>query len=164
MLQQLITFNLISYAKINTASNGDLLNTYIVNGPKREIEEISSEIYDQLSHIDKIDLSSVYTPRKMTLFKTAPVINYQNNDQKKYTILELYTHDRPGLISIVAQVFIDCKIHLINAKLVTLVDQVEDVFFITTLEHRILSTDRKLQLKKALLLALTNTTHTLDHK
>ena len=147
-------------AKINTASNGDLLNTYIVNGPKKEVEEISSKIYDQLSHIDKIDLSSVYTPRKMTLFKTAPVINYQNNDQKKYTILELYTHDRPGLVSIVAQVFIDCKIHLINAKLVTLVDQVEDVFFITTLDHKTLSANRKLQLKKALVLAFTDTTHT----
>ena len=147
-------------AKINTASNGDLLNTYIVNGPERGVEEISSKIYDQLSHIAKIDLSNVYTPRKMTLFKTEPVINYQNNDQNKHTILELYTHDRPGLISIVAQVFIECKIHLINAKLVTLVDQVEDVFFITTLEHKTLSVNRKLQLKKALVLAFTDTTNT----
>ena len=128
--------------------------------PKRDTKEISNRIYDQLSHIEKIDLSNVYTPRKMTLFKTAPVINYQNSDQNKYTILELYTHDRPGLISIVAQVFIDCKIHLINAKLVTLVDQVEDVFFITTLDHKILSTDRKLQLKKALVLSFTDETHT----
>ena len=147
-------------AKINTASNGDLLNTYIVNGPKRDTKEISRKIYDQLSHIEKIDLSNVYTPRKMTLFKTVPVINYQNSDQNKYTILELYTHDRTGLISIVAQVFIDCKIHLINAKLVTLVDQVEDVFFITTLDHKILSTERKLQLKKALVLSFTDKTHT----
>ena len=142
-------------AKINTASNGDLLNTYIVNGPKRDTEEIISGISDQLLHIDKIDLSTVYIPRKMTLFKTAPVINYQNNVQGKHTILELYTHDRPGLISTVAQVFIDYKIHLINAKLVTLVDQVEDVFFITTLDHKPLSPNRKLQLKTALVHVFT---------
>ena len=147
-------------AKINTASNGDLLNTYIVNGPKRDVEEISSKVYEHLSHIVKIDLSYVYTPRKMTLFKSSPIINYQNSDQNKYTILELYTNDRPGLVSIVAQVFIDCKIHLINAKLVTLVDQVENVFFITTLDHKILSANRKLQLKKALVHALSDTTHT----
>ena len=144
-------------AKINTASNGDLLNTYIVNGPKRDTKEISNRIYNQLSHIEKIDLNNVYTPRKMTLFKTAPIINYQNNDQKLHTTLELYTHDRPGLISIVAQVFIDCKIHLINAKLVTLVDQVEDVFFITTLDNKPLSANRKLELKKALVLAFRDT-------
>ena len=143
-------------AKINTASNGDLLNTYIVNGPKRESEEIINGISSQLIHIDKIDLSTVYIPRKMTLFKTAPVINYQNNVQGKYTILELYTHDRPGLISTVAQVFIDCKIHLINAKLVTLVDQVEDVFFITTIEQKALNSNRKLQLKIALVNAFTD--------
>ena len=142
-------------AKINTASNGDLLNTYIVNGPERGAEEIISGITSQLFHIDKVDLSNVYVPRKMTLFKTAPVINFQNNVQKKYTIIEIYTHDRPGLISTVAQVFIDCKIHLINAKLVTLVDQVEDVFFITTLDHEPLTSRRKLQLKQALVQALT---------
>ena len=142
-------------AKVNTASNGDLLNTYIVNGPKTDSADIVSGIEHQLSHVSKIEMSTVYTPRKMTLFKTAPVINYQSSEQKKYTILELYTHDRPGLISTVAQVFIDCKIHLINAKLVTLVDQVEDVFFITTLEHKPLTPGRKLQLKEALVHAFT---------
>ena len=143
-------------AKINTASNGDLLNTYIVNGPERMKEEIVNGISSQLNHLNKIDLSTVYIPRKMTLFKTEPVINYQNSLQRKHTILELYTHDRPGLISTVAQVFIDCKIHLINAKLVTLVDQVEDVFFITTIEHTALNSNRKVQLKKALVDALTD--------
>ena len=143
-------------AKINTASNGDLLNTYIVNGPKRAEKEIINGIYSQLTHINKLDLNTVYIPRTMTLFKTAPVINYQNDVQKKYTILELYTHDRPGLISTVAQVFIDSKIHLLNAKLVTLVDQVEDVFFITTYDHKPLSQNRKIQLKKALVHVFTD--------
>ena len=119
-------------------------------------EEIVNGISSQLNHLNKIDLSTVYIPRKMTLFKTEPVINYQNSLQRKHTILELYTHDRPGLISTVAQVFIDCKIHLINAKLVTLVDQVEDVFFITTIEHTALNSNRKLQLKKALVDAFTD--------
>ena len=143
-------------AKINTASNGDLLNTYIVNGQKRAEKEIINGISSQLTHINKIDLNTVYIPRTMTLFKTAPVINYQNDVQKKYTILELYTHDRPGLISTVAQVFIDSKIHLLNAKLVTLVDQVEDVFFITTYDHKPLSQNRKIQLKKALVHVFTD--------
>ena len=142
-------------AKINTASNGDLLNTFIVKGPDRDTKEIVNEISNNLTDLNKIDVSEVYTPRKMTLFRTAPVINYQNNVQDKHTILELYTHDRPGLISTVAQVFIDCKIHLLNAKLITLGDQVEDVFFITTIDHKALSSNRKLQIKKALVDAFT---------
>ncbi len=53
--------------------------------------------------------------------------------------MELYTHDRPGLLSAVAQVFLAYQIQVINAKMVTLGDQVEDVFFITNIEDNSLS-------------------------
>jgi len=145
-------------AKINTASNGDLLNTYIVNGPERQSDDIIDGITAQLADLDNIvAYCPVYTPKKMTLFKTAPVINYQENEQDKHTILEIYTHDRPGLISTVAQVFLQCNIQLINAKLVTLVDQVEDVFFITTHACKPLNPMQKVQLKEALVTALSHT-------
>jgi [protein-PII] uridylyltransferase len=143
-------------AKINTASNGDLLNTYIVNGPERHDEEIIKGISQQLADLEHIDAySPTHTPRKMTLFETSPVINFQASEQNKHTILELYTHDRPGLISTVADVFIQCNIHLINAKLITLVDQVEDVFFITSMTGKPLGLNKKAELKSALELALT---------
>lgn len=143
-------------AKINTASNGDLLNTYIVNGPELHDDEIIRGISQQLADLGNIDTySPTYTPRKMTLFKTAPVVNFQVNEQNKHTILELYTHDRPGLISTVAQVFIQCDIQLINAKLITLVDQVEDVFFIISSTGKPLSARQKSELKSALEVALT---------
>lgn len=143
-------------AKINTASNGDLLNTYIVNGPERHNDEIINSISQQLIDLDHIDAyCPTHTPRKMTLFETAPVINFQASEQNKHTILELYTHDRPGLISTVADVFIQCSIHLINAKLITLVDQVEDVFFVTSMTGKPLSLSQKAELKSALETALT---------
>ena len=143
-------------AKINTASNGDLLNTYIVNGPERDDTDIVHGIKQQLNNLDDIDIySPVHTPRKMTLFKTAPVINFQVSEQDKHTILELYTHDRPGLISTVAQVFLQCGIQLFNAKLITLVDQVEDVFFITSDTGKPLTRYQKEKLTYALEKALT---------
>ena len=143
-------------AKINTASNGDLLNTYIVNGPERDDNDIIDGIKQQLNNLDDIDIyCPVHTPRKMTLFKTAPVINFQVSEQNKHTILELYTHDRPGLISTVAQVFLQCGIQLFNAKLITLVDQVEDVFFITSDTGKPLTQYQKEKLTFALESALT---------
>jgi len=143
-------------AKINTASNGDLLNTYIVNGPERDDTDIIDSIRQQLNNLDDINIySPVHTPRKMTLFKTAPVINFQVSEQNKHTILELYTHDRPGLISTVAQVFLQCGIQLFNAKLITLVDQVEDVFFITSDTGKPLTQYQKEKLTFALESALT---------
>lgn len=143
-------------AKINTASNGDLLNTFIVNGLECSDEDIINGISQQLADLEHIDRHfSRYTPRKMTLFKTAPVINFQVSEQNKHTILELYTHDRPGLISTVADVFIQCDIQVINAKLITLVDQVEDVFFITSSTGKPLTPRQRSELKSALELALT---------
>lgn len=143
-------------AKINTASNGDLLNTYIVNGPERDDTDIIDGIRQQLNNLDDINIHCpVHTPRKMTLFKTAPVINFQVSEQNKHTILELYTHDRPGLISTVAQVFLQCGIQLFNAKLITLVDQVEDVFFITSDTGKPLTQYQKEKLTFALESALT---------
>jgi [protein-PII] uridylyltransferase len=143
-------------AKINTASNGDLLNTYIVNGPERDDTDIIDSIRQQLNNLDDINIySPVHTPRKMTLFKTAPVINFQVSEQDKHTIIELYTHDRPGLVSTVAQVFLQCGIQLFNAKLITLVDQVEDVFFITSDTGKPLTRYQKEKLTYALEKALT---------
>jgi len=143
-------------AKVNTASNGDLLNTYIVNGPFRAAQDIVEKITAQLNDLDNIPAyCPVQLSKKMTLFKTVPAINFQVNEQYKHTILELYTHDRPGLISTVAQVFLKCNIQLIDAKLITLVDQVEDVFFITTQQSKPLNESEKERLKSALETALS---------
>ena len=57
--------------------------------------------------------------------------------------MELFTHDRPGLLSTVAQVFLLHQVQVINAKMVTLGDQVEDVFFITNHEDTALTESQK---------------------
>lgn len=145
-------------AKVNTTSNGDLLNTYIVNGIVSEPQRIVDKIRMQLADLDNSEAYKPdYIPKKMTLFETETVINYRDNDQDKHTILELYTHDRPGLISVVAQTFLQCEMHLINAKLITLGDQVEDVFFITNHDYKPLNSNQKSQLETALVSALSQT-------
>jgi [protein-PII] uridylyltransferase len=144
-------------AKINVTSEQDALNTFIVNGETLESGEIISALRRQLANTGDIKpYCPVITPRTMKLFKTQPNIEFDINTQQNHTVMSLYTHDRPGLVSAVAQVFLACEIQLINAKINTLGDQVEDVFFITTQDDGALSEEQEETLKARLLESLSH--------
>lgn len=144
-------------AKINVTSESDALNTFIVNGDTLESREIIKALQRQLANTDDIKAyCPVITPRTMKLFKTQPNIEFETNPQQNHTVMSLYTHDRPGLVSAVAQVFLACDIQLINAKINTLGDQVEDVFFITTQEDGALSEEEEDELKSRLVESLSH--------
>ena len=49
--------------------------------------------------------------------------------------MELITPDRPGLLAKIGQAFIKHQVHLQSAKIVTMGERVEDVFFITDNQH-----------------------------
>jgi len=144
-------------AKISITSDGYTLNTYIVNGLNQHQTEITHALEKQLNNLGEIkNYSSIITPRKMKLFETTPSILFQTNEQQNHTVMELKTHDRPGLLSCVAQVFLQQDIQLSNAKLVTLGDQVEDVFFISTLTAEPLNRLEQSNLQQKLTIALSN--------
>lgn len=143
-------------AKINVTSEHDALNTFIVNGDTLESREIIKALEKQLADTSDIKpYCPVITPRTMKLFKTQPNIEFDINPQQNHTVMSLYTHDRPGLVSAVAQVFLACDVQLINAKINTLGDQVEDVFFITTQDDGALSEEQEDTLKQRLLESLS---------
>ncbi len=139
-------------AKINETSDGLTLNTYIVNGVIDNAHEVVLALTHSLDNLPQLaPISSVITPRKMKLFETKPVVKFKTNNELNHTVLELKTHDRPGLISSIAQVFLRCDIQVINAKLTTLGDQVEDIFFISTSDNKPLQNEQKQQLENDLI-------------
>jgi [protein-PII] uridylyltransferase len=144
-------------AKISITADGYTLNTYIVNGLNQHPSDITLALEKQLNNLDDIKTqSSVMTPRKMKLFETTPNIQFQTNEEQNHTVMELKTHDRPGLVSSVAQVFLQQDIQLSNAKLATLGDQVEDVFFISTLAGEPLNSVEQKNLQQKLMATLSN--------
>lgn len=138
-------------AKISITSNGDTLNTYIVNSSNQHQTDIIKALEKQLHNLGEIKTnSSIITPRKMKLFETTPSIQFQTNEEQNHTVMELKTHDRPGLLSSIAQVLLQQDTQLINAKLTTLGDQVEDVFFISTITGYALNKDEQTNLQEKL--------------
>lgn len=144
-------------AKINVTNEHDALNTFIVNGDRLDTRQITRSLEKQLANTSHVKpYSPTITPRTMKLFKTQPNIEFETNLQQNHTVMSLHTHDRPGLVSAIAQVFLACKVQLINAKINTLGDQVEDVFFITTADENALDELEENNLKDQL---LTNLSH-----
>ena len=46
------------------------------------------------------------------------------------SVLEVITPDRPGLLACIGRIFMQFDIQLLNAKITTLGERVEDIFFI----------------------------------
>lgn len=69
--------------------------------------------------------------RKQRHFSRNTVTALTNNEGQPYSILEVLCLDRQGLLAVIAHIFVEMDITLLNAKITTLGENVEDVFFIT---------------------------------
>lgn len=76
------------------------------------------------------------TPRQLRLFSMPTSTSMFTDTHKNQTILEVITPDRPGLLARLGQIFYRFGIQLQNAKITTLGERVEDVFFITDHQQR----------------------------
>jgi [protein-PII] uridylyltransferase len=66
------------------------------------------------------------------MFSTPVQINLSQDPTQPRTVLDLVASDRPGLLFQVGRIFEDLGIQLQNAKIATLGERAEDVFFIST--------------------------------
>jgi len=131
-------------ARIITSSRNFSLDTYIV------LDENGSPIGSDLSRIDHIKEVLVKTlsdpsqypevierrvPRQLKSFNVrchAHIINHPNH---AYTVVEIQALDTPGLLAKIGGIFTQFNLSVLNARIATLGERVEDVFFITDERH-----------------------------
>ena len=70
------------------------------------------------------------------MFSTAVQVSISQDPVNNRTVLDLVTGDRPGLLLEVGNIFEEHEVALHNAKISTLGERAEDVFFITTNENK----------------------------
>ncbi len=132
-------------ARIITSSSQFTLDTYIVldadggsigDNPAR-ILEIRQGLVDALKNPD--DYPAIIqrrVPRQLKHFAFAPQVSIHNDAQRPVTVLEITAPDRPGLLARIGKIFLDFDLSLQNAKIATLGERVEDVFFVTDAKHQ----------------------------
>ena len=69
-------------------------------------------------------------PRQVRLFRTKTLVHFEQDLTKSRTVMELIAGDRPGLLSIVGQTLIEFAIDIETAKILTIGERAEDVFYV----------------------------------
>jgi [protein-PII] uridylyltransferase len=152
----------IQDARITPLEGGLSLDTYLVledNGAPIEDRERAQEIEHSLWRAlqapePEIPAINRRVPRQVRMFTTPTQISFVDDPVQQRTILEIIAGDRPGLLCEIGKVFLSEHIDVTAAKIVTVGERAEDVFFITDDQGRPLVEDARQRLEEQLVAAL----------
>jgi [protein-PII] uridylyltransferase len=116
--------------------------------------EIEFSVLRALQRTDTVPVVRRRTPRQARMFNTATQVTITVDDRNQRSVLELVAGDRPGLLCDLGNVLMQQHIELRKAKIMTVGERAEDVFYVTDLQHRPLNEQAAQRLKEHLLQAL----------
>lgn len=91
------------------------------------------------------------TPRQVRMFPTKTSVSFSQDIPNGRTVVELVAGDRPGLLSTVGRVFVDQGITIETAKILTIGERAEDVFYVVDTDEQALDDEKCSALKSALI-------------
>lgn len=151
----------IQEASITTCNNQYDLDTYIILDEKNKpiydaqrLEELKEVLKFHLTTKKIPAISRKRIPRVLAHFTVSTEIYFTEN-KTPHTHLLLITGDRPGLLARISRVFLSLKIHLHNAKIATVGERAEDMFYITNAKNQLLDSEEKNNLKQLLIKELS---------
>ncbi|MDX1482277.1 MAG: [protein-PII] uridylyltransferase, partial [Woeseiaceae bacterium] len=68
--------------------------------------------------------------RQVRMFSTRTDVHFSQDEARRRTVMEIVAPDRPGLLSEIGQTFIEFGINIDTAKILTIGERAEDVFYI----------------------------------
>ncbi len=149
-------------ARLITSANGFSLETYVVLedsgaviADAARIREIERSLWRALQQDE--DLPPTVTrraPRQVRMFSTPTQVNFSIDSRNARTILELIAADRPGLLSEVGKVFRAERVAINGAKIMTVGERAEDVFYITAADGGLLPEEVCRRVQESLVRAL----------
>ncbi len=149
-------------ARLISSANGFSLETYVVLedsgtviADSGRIREIELGLRRALQKTE--DAAMVVTrraPRQVRMFSTPTQVNFTLDPRNNRTILELIAADRPGLLSEVGKVFKAERVAINGAKIMTVGERAEDVFYITDTDGWLLPEEACRRVQDALVRAL----------
>jgi len=152
----------IQDARITPATDGASLDSYLVledtgkpitdrqrmTGIERQLAKALSERNAATPAVTR------RMPRQARMFMTPTLVTFSDDAKNGRTILEVVAGDRPGLLSEIGKLLWDQRVELHGAKIMTVGERAEDVFYVTDEFSRPLEEARRAALADALQRAL----------
>ncbi len=140
-------------ARIITTGDEHALSTYMVldaatskpiEGGDR-IEEIISRLRDQIFSQDTLTMSISRAPsRKLKHFAIPPAVSFSIDETGNRTMMEVTSMDQPGFLAMIGLAMRDCEVCVQNARIATIGERADDIFFITDLDDQPVRDENKL--------------------
>ncbi|MGD8373142.1 MAG: hypothetical protein PVG64_08705 [Syntrophobacterales bacterium] len=154
----------IRQAKTHTKKNGVALQIFEVAAlhPKMEIswdqvmDDLEKTLQGRLALEYRLAQHAKEYRRKKGLTPEKPdEVVVDNDSSDEYTIIEVYTKDRPGLLYAITRTLMDLQLQVFLAKISTRMDQVADIFYVLTQDgQRVEDAEHAEEIKQALLFSL----------
>lgn len=145
-------------AKIITATKDFAIDSYVVLDRHRTLLNDSQRQLELKQWLSQAILSPTYQkivqkrlPRTLKNFQIPTQIEFSFNQETKQHMMLLETLDQPALLARVGQVFLKHQIQLHFARITTLGERVEDIFFISDNQGGALADDILERLKNDLI-------------
>ena len=149
-------------ARITPLDGGLGIDTYLVLedsglpiADRHRAQQIEQQLRRVLLSLDaEPPVVTRRAPRQVRMFSTPTQITFTDDALQNRTVLEIIAGDRPGLLSEIGRVFLAAQIDVNTAKIMTIGERAEDVFYITDGQGRPLTEAAREQLRERLAQAL----------
>lgn len=153
-------------AEINTLADGLVLDRFYVNDPDyaeetpadrlRSVEEAlakSAQATAGVAPTFRKVWQSAASRDSAALTQLPTRVKIDNNTSDRFTIVDVFTHDRRGLLFTIARTLFELELSVAVAKIGTYLDQVVDVFYVTDAAGNKVHDEQRLQEISARLMA-----------
>ncbi|MBF0265432.1 MAG: [protein-PII] uridylyltransferase [Gammaproteobacteria bacterium] len=137
----------VTEAKTYRTNNGCLLHSYHILDEQDKaitdthfIQKLTQQLTQALSEDNyQIPQSTRNIPRTLKQFTIPTEIKFSEDLENNWTIMYISTTNRPFLLSKIGQTLIQHDIHLVNARISTFGEKVEDVFYISDMANHLIT-------------------------
>lgn len=154
-------------ARISTSTNGKALDVLHVNSPQGFVitdESRWKKVEEDLKHViqGKVKVGTLVErrhPPSLLSEKVKPrfptVIEFDNDVSDEYTVIDIYTHDKVGLLYRITSTLTELGLYIGVSRISTKIDQVADVFYVKDIFSQKITSEEKLdEIKERLLKAI----------